>query len=136
MKKIVAKAVTLVIAVGLFSNCDQMNMTTQEGQALIVKNLTLPQKFSESVDGSNYWKWNKIMEEGYISDPGNCSWGCKLRPTAKGKQFLIGEGKSGNMFDYNFLRFVGFEIDFNQIEGIAINKEMHLLHNRPCIRKF
>lgn len=123
MKKTVLKAIVFIMAVLGFSNCDQMNLSNQEGQALIIKALSLPSKFSESVVGSNYRIWNKMKEEGYIYDPDNCSWGCNLRVTEKGKKYLLGESKSNDMFNYNVLQFEGFTIDFNQIEGISINKD-------------
>lgn len=121
----ILKLTALILTVVFSTSCNNLKLTNEEAKNLITGTLGLPQKFNEDVSGSNIFRWDKAMKAGFIYDPGNCSWGCTLRATEKGKPFLISDKitGSGGYYDYNTLYFQGFDIDFGEVTGIAVNKE-------------
>ena len=127
MKTTILKIIVFVFTVGLFSNCNQITLTNQEAQALIVRALLLPQKFNEEVNANSNdplgvgKKCQKIEDNGFVWKEGNWIYGYTLHVTDKGKPYLLGQGK--DMHGKNTLQFQAFDIDFNEVTGIAINKE-------------
>ena len=120
----ILRLTAFILTVIILSSCNDLKMTNVEAKSLIIVTLGLPQKFHEDVSGSNIFRWDKAMKAGFIHDPGNCSWGCNLVATEKGKQYLIRvEGKGGYPMNYNHLIFKGFDIDFCEVTGISINKD-------------
>lgn len=116
----------------LFAACgEKIDLPNQEAQVLVEKTLNLPIKFRSEITGTRY-HWDKendpsykLEQEGYItvyvdwtyfSDPSY-----RLSVTEKGNQYYLGEGKSRRRD--NALLFKTFDVGFNEITGIAINKE-------------
>jgi hypothetical protein len=122
------RLIVVVLTVGLFSNCSQINLSNQEAQALIVKTLKLPQRFTEEINANSpdlfgaVRKYQKLEEEGFVYKSGDFADGFTLSATDKGQPYLIREGKS-TWNGKNTLIFQAFDIDFDQVSGIAINKE-------------
>ena len=122
----ILKLTALILTVVFSTSCNNLKLTNEEAKNLITGTLKLPQNFNENVTGADVFVWDKAMKEDFIYDPGNCSYGCTLQATEKSKPYLISDkitGSGGGYIDYNTLTFKGFEIDFGQVLGIAINKE-------------
>jgi hypothetical protein len=121
----ILKLTTFILIVVFSTSCNNLKLNDEEAKKLITETLTLPQSFNENVTGANIFVWDKAMKEGFIYDPGNCSWGCTLQATEKSTPYLISDKITGNggYYNYNTLTFKGFDIDFGQVLGIAINKE-------------
>src|ERR1035437_9380728 len=111
-----------------FTNCSQVKLSDQEAQTLIVKTLNLPQRFREDVSGNSIdflgegRFYPKLEKAGFITASGNWLYGYKLHVTEKGKPYYMGVGKKDSQGNKT-LMFKTFDIDFNGITGIAINKE-------------
>jgi len=95
---------------------------------LIVKTLKLPQEFKREINAANYDSYGKqhpcykLQREGYITMSRHGAWlDYDLSVTEKGSRYYLGEGKYRN--GSNTLLFKTFDIDFNEIIGIAFNQE-------------
>jgi len=106
----------------LLTNCNRINLTDQEAKGLIIKTLNLPQKFNTKVSRNDMRTLISLERAGLIYKKGGFFSGYMVYATDKGKPYLIGE-ETEHMYGKNVLKFKSFEIDFNQITGIAINKE-------------
>jgi len=129
MKNILTdKLAMLLLTVIALTGCNQVKLEDQEARNLVVSTLGLPQKFTEEVNANSMdplgsgRKCQALEDAGFIYKTGNWIYGYNLFCTDKGKPFLIGQGKE-MMQGKNTLKFQAFDIDFNQITGIAINKE-------------
>jgi len=123
------KTTLFILTISLLQSCNQITLDKQEAQTLIVKTLNLPQKFHEEANANSNDPWGAggrfytLEKAGFVAKNGNWIYGYKIYATEKGKPYVIGEGKdnTGN----KTLKFKGFDIVFNEINGIAINKEQH-----------
>ena len=125
MKTTIVRIGLLLLTIIIFSSCSQINMTDQEAQALIVKTLNLPQNFRVAIDTRNYERCSTMEREGYITVMGQGMWVAAdhhLSVTEKGRIYYLGEGEKTWLMS-NTLLFRTFDIDFDRIGGIAINKE-------------
>jgi len=118
----------LLLSVIALSSCNKFKLEDQEAKNLVISTLNLPQKFTEEVNANTMEplgsgrKCQILEDAGFIYKEGNWIYGYNLYCTDKGKPYLIGEGKE-HMQGKNTLKFQAFDIDFDQITGIAINKE-------------
>ncbi|MFZ2205521.1 MAG: hypothetical protein WAV23_02940 [Minisyncoccia bacterium] len=130
MKKInrILKITAFILTVSIFSNCNQITMTNQEAQALIVNTLSLPQGYREDIEGNSGdplfkgARCEKLRAEGFIVMHGSYIGGYKINITDKGKPFFLGKGGK-DMYSEDILKFKTYDIDFDKITGISINKE-------------
>jgi len=106
-------------------------MTDEEAEILIKKELNLPKKFNEEINANSNdplgegAKCYSLEKAGYVYTTGNWIYGYNLYTTAKGKPYLIGEGKD-SWSGKNTLKFKAFDIDFDKVTGIALNKETQI----------
>lgn len=109
----------------IFSSCNNVKLTNQEAQSLVTKTLNLPQKFSKAVPANwNFEPVGKLEREGYVSKygVGYIVQHYRLNILDKGKPYYMGtQGKDSEGEDIPI--FKSFDVDFNEITGIAINKE-------------
>lgn len=128
MKKTLLNIIVFAFTIGMLPGCSSVNLNDQEAQDLIVKTLNLPQKFRQDVSGNGIdflgeGRYYPILERaGYLTSKGNWLYGYELHVTNKGRPYYMGEGERDTQ-GHRKLMFKTFDIDFDKITGIAINKE-------------
>ena len=64
-----------------------------------------------------------LEQQGYLTKSGSWLYGYSLIPTALGKPYIVGSG-SDALYGTTTLSFKTFDIGFNEILGIAIDKDL------------
>lgn len=129
MKKVVSiLTIYLIFVSALFTSCQNLKLSNDEAKAIVIKTLSLPQRFFEEINANSMdplgagSKCDKLEREGFVYKSGNWIYGYTLNVTDKGKPFVIGQGKDA-MYGKSTVKFQAFTLDFDQIMGIAINNE-------------
>ena len=111
------------ISVCLFSSCNKTNLTNPEAQVLIEKALGLPHGYREDVrvyEKHLYWPsktQNTLVKQGFLDQRDHFDqWYTEYLVTEKAKPYCIQN-------DSKIAQFKTFDIAFNEVTGIAINKE-------------
>lgn len=129
MKKIACFfTIYLIFTSTLFISCKNLKLSNEEAKDIILKSLNLPQRYFEEINANIMdplgagSKCDKLEREGFVYKTGNWIYGYTLNVTDKGKPYVIGQGQDA-MYSQSTLKFQAFDLDFDQITGIAINNE-------------
>ena len=104
-----------------FLNCNQIKLTNEEAKLLVIKTLNLPQSFNQNITG-NSMASNVLEANGFITKTGFWLYGFSIHPTKKSKPYIVSTSKEP-MYGTNTINFRVFDIELNEITGIAINKD-------------
>lgn len=100
--------------------CNQVKLSDKEAKELIIKELTLPLKINKnSCEYIGYV--NDLSKNGYLSLTPSVGLMPYVEVTEKGKPYLVSV-ETGDWGRKDYI-FHCFDIDFNAIEGISVNKE-------------
>ena len=120
--KVIGIIIVIILIINLLTNCNQLKLENQEAKQLIIKALNLPQSYRKDIGSfTSSTPLDELQNEGLINYSFTY-WGINtdlnLNATEKGKPYYLGQdSKTGNyMFKTN-------DIDFNEITGIAVNKD-------------
>jgi len=116
----------LLISISIvFSSCNRVKLDNNEAEGLIKKTLQLPIAYREDIGlgfGATSWL-DALQNDGLITYnikySGPIHTYLYLNPTNLGKPFYLGQDPTNS----NIYIFKTNDIDFDQITGIAINKE-------------
>ena len=129
MKRIISfLTVYLIFTSLLFTSCQNTKLSNEEAKDIVIKNLSLPHSYYEEINANSMdplgagSKCDKLERDGFVYKTGNWIYGYTLNVTDKGKPYIIGQGKDV-MYSQSTLKFQAFDLDFDQIMGIAINND-------------
>jgi len=125
MKNLIFRKCNVIILILIiFSGCNQIKLTNEEAQKLIIKELSLPQKFAKNVSANWSSDADKLVKEGFMyrKEVGFIVLHYRGYITEKGKPFYLGKNGKDNELEDVF-NFKTFDADFDAITGIAINKD-------------
>jgi len=127
MKRIISiLTVYLIFISALFISCQNTKLSDEEAKDIVIKTLSLPHSYYEEINANSMdplgagSKCDKLERDGFVYKTGNWIYGYTLNVTDKGKPYVIGQGKDA-MYSQSTLKFQAFDLDFDQIMGIAIN---------------
>jgi hypothetical protein len=121
--KIICKSLrffVLIITAISITNCNQVRLSETEAKDLIVKELTLPLKINRN-SGEYIGYVNDLAKGGYLSLTPSVGLMPYAEVTEKGKPYLVSI-ENGNWGLKKYV-FHCFDVDFNAVEGISVNKE-------------
>lgn len=119
MKKNIVKLFLLLLTASTFFGCNRLNLSNEQAKSLIIKELNIP--YTESIN----FKTRVLGHTQYEDELKNAGiiefvngW---LELTTKGNEFLLEKGTYGD--GYPLVKLKTCDYDFNEITGIAIDKE-------------
>jgi len=117
----------IVLSCMILMSCNSFKLTNQDAERLVTQTLGLPISFRDDVIPSSKdfifegAKFEKLCKNGFMTKSGSWIYGYKGQITEKAKPYYL--GMEDDYWKGKVHKFKTFDIDFNEIIGILINKE-------------